>query len=157
MYLTRMISRGERPDLTLLRLLPDLRVPTPVDAPVCGSCGLPIDPYTNQDVDWHPHFLPASQPTFVRPLRSVPANLPGALDDDAAISRGVASDRGLPPTQPDTPSLLPELGASEELPASTPADYATSVAAGHAVATHLEALTEAAEALRWPAPDEREV
>jgi hypothetical protein len=92
MYVVRRLQYGEPPDLSLLRLLPDLRQPPPLDPPLCGSCGMHIDPYTQRDLDWVPIFERAS--LFERPLRSGPVGTPdvalGAEESGVGLAPVVA-------------------------------------------------------------------
>lgn len=113
MYLTRMLSYGEPPDLALLRLLPDMRQPTPIDPPICGSCGIAIDPYTQRDLDWAPHFERGPAP--LNPYAPTPPPLSHPFshlqrsepEDDPPVVSTVSPEVGLASDAiPDAPGVM---------------------------------------------------
>jgi hypothetical protein len=55
-YLIRKFWRGEKGDLTAIRLL-DGSTPEIGDAPLCGNCQRPVHPFTTQDLDFEPALV----------------------------------------------------------------------------------------------------
>jgi hypothetical protein len=59
------INKNVTADVSRLRTHPDGLVPSPTQKPLCGTCGMHIDPYSNQDLYWPNESL---EPTPVAPV-----------------------------------------------------------------------------------------
>lgn len=58
LIITRPVYADEKASLEVLRFVNGTK-PTPEEAPLCGGCGQPIHPWSNADLEWEPHKLPA--------------------------------------------------------------------------------------------------
>lgn len=111
-YITRPVTRGEPPDLSIMRLLPDFHEATPLDAASCGSCGVRIDFYSTHDVDWTVHLVdpPAPARSAAGPLEADEARTEsvGLADADASIGLKMAPEETPYPSEGGPPSTGPE-------------------------------------------------
>jgi len=57
-WLVRPVSRYKPANLKVLRLLSTGNPPSPTDEPRCGTCGVFVNPYSLEHIDWNPHFIP---------------------------------------------------------------------------------------------------
>lgn len=62
--LTRPIYADEASTFELMRFINGNHI-TINDAPLCGSCQRPVHPYSNADLDWDAHKLPAQRKTYL--------------------------------------------------------------------------------------------
>ena len=139
------VNPTQRADLTRLRIHPSMRIPTPHDVPRCGSCGIVVDPYSTQDLDWAALITgPVSAPPLSAPL---PAAEPGAdsLSDFTPEGRTPEGDVADPDVQPSAqqqhgdarPHLiqlpLPTAGATPP----NPPEFRAQIDHLHALATSL--------------------
>ena len=90
LLITRPVYADEKADLSLLRFINGTAI-SPDDQSVCGSCRHPIHVYSNADLDWMPHRLPARRTYTYSFAESLSQSEPGP--DDTLTSMDPAPTR----------------------------------------------------------------
>ena len=115
------VNPTQRADLTRLRIHPSMRIPTPHDVPRCGSCGIVVDPYSTQDLDW----------------AALLSTHPRAPSDPGADSLSGTPTKGRTPDVADPDPDVQPLDLPEQQPEQQHGDATRQIDHLHALATSL--------------------
>jgi hypothetical protein len=115
------VNPTQRADLTRLRIHPSMRIPTPHDVPRCGSCGIVVDPYSTQDLDW----------------AALLSTHPPAPSDPGADSLSGTPTKGRTPDVADPDPDVQPLDLPEQQPEQQHGDATRQISHLHALATSL--------------------
>jgi len=146
LYLTEPPQDGVKARLEIMRVRtphdPTWKVPQPgIDEPRCSSCWAMIDPFSNADLDYLSHLVPAGTKKPRRPRQRHPQGSGGSSSStEYPASQSPADGRGVSSPPPPVPPVLPDAA-----PLSTLGDLPLTPQAGYDIFKDLDHLKRLAE------------